>query len=150
MVSECSALVVFGVTGDLVRKEVFASLYELALVDRLDMPVIGVGRSDWTSETLRKAAETAIRAHAADDLVDCALRTVVDRLSYVQGDYTSPDLYETLTKVVVDHELVLCYLAVPPTVFPAVVRGLAATDIRTRARLLIEKPLCASQILPRL
>ncbi len=140
MGSECSALIVFGVTGDLVRNEVFASLYELARVDRLDIAVIGVGRSDWTSETLRRTAETAIRAHAADDLVDAALRTVIERLSYVRGDYTSPDLYETLAKVVVDHELVLCYLAVPPTVFPAVVRGLADTEIRLRARLLIEKP----------
>jgi glucose-6-phosphate 1-dehydrogenase len=138
--STCSALVIFGVTGDLVRKKVFASLYELQMLDRLNMPVIGVGRSDWTDDTLRHSAESAIRSHAAGDLVHAAMQAVLDRLTYVRGDYSSPVLYESLQRLVASHELVLCYLAVPPTVFGDIVNGLGGTNTSKRARLLIEKP----------
>jgi glucose-6-phosphate 1-dehydrogenase len=138
--STCSALVIFGVTGDLVRKKVFAALYELQLLSRLNMAVIGVGRSDWSDDTLRRAAESAIRSHAAGDLVHAALQAVLDQLTYIRGDYSSPDLYQTLQECVAAHELVLCYLAVPPTVFGAIINGLGGTTANKRARLLIEKP----------
>ena len=140
MDTACSALVIFGVTGDLVRKKVFAALYELQLLDRLNMPVIGVGRSDWNDDTLRRTAETAIRSHAADDVVDDAMHAVLDGLTYVRGNYSSTDLYETLQRSVAAHELVLYYLAVPPTVFGAIITGLGGTAGSGRARLLIEKP----------
>ncbi|MEK8105319.1 hypothetical protein NKG94_09270 [Micromonospora sp. M12] len=39
------AVVLFGVTGDLVSKKLFPALYELTRRDRLDVPVIGVARS---------------------------------------------------------------------------------------------------------
>lgn len=136
----CSALVIFGVTGDLVRKKVFAALYELQLLDRLNMPVIGVGRSNWNDDTLRRTAETAIRSHAADDVVNDAMHAVLGRLTYVRGDYSSNDLYETLQRSVAAHEMVLYYLAVPPTVFGAIITGLGGTAGSERARVLIEKP----------
>ena len=140
MESECTALVIFGVTGELVRKKVFASLYELELTDRLGMPVIGVGRSDWTQDTLRDIAEDAIREHAGDEVVDASLNAVLERLSFIRGDYTSPTLYAAIAEQVVDHQSVLCYLAVPPSVFADVVEGLGASEIGGRTRLLIEKP----------
>jgi glucose-6-phosphate 1-dehydrogenase len=138
--STCSALVIFGVTGDLVRKKVFASLYELQRLDRLNMAVIGVGRSDWNDDTLRLTAENAIRTHATDDVDHRALQAVLDQLTYVRGDYSSPELYQTLQQSVEAHGLVLCYLAVPPTVFSAIITGLGGSTANSRARLLIEKP----------
>ena len=140
MNSECTALIIFGATGDLVRKKIFAALYELALIDRLNMPVIGVGRSEWTDGALRHAAETAIRSHAGGALVDSSMAAVLSNLTYVRGDYASEDLYNALETAVASHELVLCYLAVPPTVFPAVIKGLGGTTTSDRARVLIEKP----------
>lgn len=140
MAAECEALVIFGVTGDLVRKKVFAALYELALIGRLDLPVIGVGRSDWTTDSLRQAAAAAIRAQLGDGVRDDILERVMGSLAYVRGAYDSADTYRAVADDVGSCGLVLCYLAVPPVAFADVIHGLAATDLRCRARLLIEKP----------
>jgi len=47
METRADALVLFGATGDLVRKKLIPAIYELARARRLGMPVIGVARSDW-------------------------------------------------------------------------------------------------------
>ena len=60
MTSNCSALVIFGVSGDLARKKLFSALYELAVLGELDMPVLGVGRSEWSTEKLRSVAAESI------------------------------------------------------------------------------------------
>ncbi len=142
MDQDCSALVVFGITGDLARKKIFTALYDLAVTNRLDMPVIGVGRSAWTTDKLRTTANAAVRAahEKQGDLDEAVLASVLERLSYVQGEYHSPELYNGLTHMLKDHSQVLCYLAVPPTVFADVVNGVANTELRSRVRLLIEKP----------
>ena len=41
----------FGITGDL-AKEAIPALYELTSEGRLDMPVVGTARSQWTDERL--------------------------------------------------------------------------------------------------
>lgn len=139
---ECSALVIFGITGDLARKKIFAALYDLAALARLDMPIVGVGRSAWTDERLREVAAEAMRAEhaAAGDINERLVEAVLGKLSYVQGLYDSPDLFQAITRAVSNHRSVLCYLAVPPTVFGDVVKGLAGTNLRRRVRLLVEKP----------
>ena len=145
MRSDCSALVVFGITGDLARKKIFGALYDLAVLDRLDMPVIGVGRSDWSDEKLRTVAEEAIRAAqsnegSGEEIDEATLASVLGRLSYVRGDYDAAQTYVALGSTVETHSLILCYLAVPPTVFGDIVEGLAATGMASKLRLLIEKP----------
>ena len=115
----CTAVVVFGITGDLARKKTFAALHELERFGWADVPVIGVGRSAWTDADVRDAAADAVDGDADDRFLR--------RFSYVRGDYTDGSLYERLAAALEDHPSVLCYLAVPPTVFEDVVVGLAAT-----------------------
>lgn len=79
MDQDCSALVVFGITGDLARKKIFTALYDLAVINRLDMPVIGVGRSPWSTDKLRTTADAAVRAahKQQGDLDEAVLASVV-------------------------------------------------------------------------
>jgi glucose-6-phosphate 1-dehydrogenase len=138
---ECTALVIFGITGDLAQKKLFTALYDLALIGRLDMPVFGVGRSDWDTPLLRARAGEAIRrAHDRNDLSEEALSAVLACLTYVEGRYDDADLYAQIRELTADHHQVLCYLAVPPTVFEDITNGIAGTDLRHRVRMLIEKP----------
>ena len=44
------ALVFFGATGDLASKKIFPALQAMAKRGHLTVPVIGVGRSDWTAD----------------------------------------------------------------------------------------------------
>ena len=46
------ALVLFGVTGDLVHKMIFPALYAMAKRGVLNVPVVGVASSPWSLEQL--------------------------------------------------------------------------------------------------
>ncbi len=58
------AFVVFGVTGDLVHKEIFPALYGLFRDERVSVPVIGVARSDWSIDQLVARARDAVEKNA--------------------------------------------------------------------------------------
>ena len=143
----CTALVVFGITGDLARKKTFGALFELWASGDSPIDVVGVGRSEWTNETLRNNARKAIsetpkflESKGALSARDSYVDQFLEHLTFVQGDYSTGSLYAQLSTSLRSHGSVLCYLAVPPTVFPDIVKGLAGTDLRRSARLLVEKP----------
>jgi glucose-6-phosphate 1-dehydrogenase len=142
MTSHCSALVIFGITGDLARKKLFSSLYELAVLGELNMPVVGIGRSAWSTEKLREVAAQSIDSQtlgrSSDD--STAQKETLASLDYIQGAYDSASLYEALASKLADHEHVLCYLAVPPEAFGAIVEGLGNSQLCSKARILLEKP----------
>ena len=48
------ALIVFGIPGDLASKKTIPALLELSNHGWDDVDIIGVGRSEWTDETLRQ------------------------------------------------------------------------------------------------
>ena len=54
------ALVLFGVTGDLVHKKIFPALYAMAKRGVLNVPVVGVASSKWSVAQLRKRATDRI------------------------------------------------------------------------------------------
>ena len=56
------ALVLFGATGDLAKRKLFPALYHLERRGRLELPVIGVGRSQWDHDALRDYARAAVKA----------------------------------------------------------------------------------------
>ena len=56
------ALVLFGATGDLAKRKLFPALYHLERHGDLDVPVIGVARSDWTDEAFCENAHDSILA----------------------------------------------------------------------------------------
>ena len=131
-------LVVFGITGDLARKKIFSALYELARAGRPLRRIVGVGRSDWSTSDLRRAAVEAVTAaNLADGL---GLDTFIESLTYVQGDYEKSATFEAIAALVGGAELVLCYLAVPPTAFAEIAEGLGNSILASRVRLLVEKP----------
>ena len=139
---DCTGLVIFGITGDLARKKIFAALYELAAANLLSIPIVGVGRSDWDDPKLRKVAQTAIEEAQENDspLDEAVMNQLLANLTFLQGEYGDAELYTTLAERFDARALVLCYVAVPPTVFESVVVGVAGTTLASRARLLIEKP----------
>ena len=60
------ALVLFGATGDLARKKLFPAIYHLFGHGKIDVPVIGVARSEWDVPTLRDYAAEAVRGTSPD------------------------------------------------------------------------------------
>ena len=134
------ALVLFGITGDLGFKKLLPALYHLAASGRLGVPVIGVASSKWTSEDLRARLRSALEAKGLTP--DAAvLETLEASMTYVQGNYSDPATYEALAKELTGCELPVVYFAIPPSLFPDVIDGLASVGLNDRARVVLEKPL---------
>ena len=79
------ALVFFGATGDLAYKQIFPSLQRLAKRDKLKGPVIGVAKSGWTLDDLKKRARESWRQHGGLDPE--GFDKLMALLRYVDGDY---------------------------------------------------------------
>ncbi|MBM0231072.1 glucose-6-phosphate dehydrogenase [Micromonospora sp. STR1_7] len=133
------AVVLFGVTGDLVSKKLFPALYELTRRGRLDVPVIGVARSPWDDQQLVSTARKSV-SEANAEVDDEAFDALARNLSMISGDYADPFTYQRLAERLRDAERPIFYLAIPPAVFGAVVDGLAAAGLAERGRVIVEKP----------
>ena len=58
-------LVFFGATGDLAYKKIFPALQALIKRGRLNVPVIGVAKSNWSSSSFAPGPATASKSTAA-------------------------------------------------------------------------------------
>jgi glucose-6-phosphate 1-dehydrogenase len=137
------ALVIFGITGDLARKMTLKALYDLCANHTLEVPLLGVGRSDWSDDDLRRYVREAIEAKARSrdqEIDDDVFKRFADRLSYVQGDYTDKATYDRLKKALSFAKHPVFYLEIPPSLFADVVDQLGSADLTNGARVVIEKP----------
>ena len=132
----------FGATGDLAKKKLFGSLYLLAASGRLDLPVIGVAKSDWDDEALRQHARQDVLA-ALPQADPAVLDRLLQRLSLVTGDYGDHATFERLAARIaaVGAARPLHYLAIPPSLFGPVVESLSRTGLaEPGSRVVVEKP----------
>jgi glucose-6-phosphate 1-dehydrogenase len=132
------AFVFFGATGDLAYKKIFPALHSMIRRDGLNMPIIGVARAGWNLEKLRERARDSI-VHNGD--FDAAtFEKLSALLVYVNGDYGDPETYRALRRALGNAERPIHYLAIPPSMFGDVVKGLAEGGGNKGARLIVEKP----------
>jgi glucose-6-phosphate 1-dehydrogenase len=132
------ALVLFGATGDLAYKKIFPALQSLVRRGRLDVPVVGVGRSAWTREQLIERAKASVTEYGALD--EAAFPRLAELLRYVAGDYGDPATFSRLRAELGHAERPAHYLALPPSMFPVVVENLGRAGCTQRARVIVEKP----------
>lgn len=132
------AIVVFGVTGDLVHKEIFPALYGLFRDEGVSVPVIGVARSDWSMDQLVARAKDAVEKNG--DFDEKTFARLAKMLRYVRGDYGAPETYEKMCQALQGTGSPLFYMAIPPSVFPVVTNSLASSGCSLSARVLVEKP----------
>lgn len=133
------ALVLFGATGDLARKMVLPSLYRMSAAGRLNVPVIGVALSEMDTEAFRRHAREAVEA-AVDDVDDDAMTEFLRRLRLVTGDYRDSATFDDVASALAGAQRAAHYLAIPPSMFPTVVQGLAKAGLHHGARVIVEKP----------
>ena len=126
--SRSDALVLFGVTGDLAHKMIFPALYALAKRGALKMPVIGVAFPKWSLARLHNRVTNSIkRSTGIDD--KRALKHLLSRFTYVSGDYNDPDTFKAIKKALSSARRPAHYLAIPPSLFETVIKGLGAANL---------------------
>jgi len=136
--TQSDALVFFGATGDLAFKKIFPALQAMAKRGHLNVPVIGVGRSDWTADQLRARARESLEKQGEVDPAAC--EKLCGLLHYVSVDYSKPTTFQALRKELGGAKRPAHYLAIPPQMFETVVQHLEKSGCAQGARVLVEKP----------
>src|SRR5215813_15445031 len=116
------ALVFFGATGDLAHKKIFPALQALARRGYLDVPVVGIAKSGWTLDQLRARARDSVEKHGGLDRD--AFGRLASRLRYLDGDYADPGTFRRLRAELGQAQRPAHDLAIPPSLFEAVVHQL--------------------------
>ena len=96
------ALVFFGATGDLAYKKIFPALQHMIQHGHLDVPIVGVAKSGWTVEQLRARARDSLEKHGGVD--EPAFAKLVERLRYIDGDYSDPATFVQLREALGEAE----------------------------------------------
>jgi glucose-6-phosphate 1-dehydrogenase len=132
------ALVFFGATGDLAYKKIFPALQAMARRGHLTFPVVGVAKSGWTRDQLVERARASVTENGGLD--PDAFAQLAAQLRYVDGDYNDLATFTQLRKELEGAQRPAHYLAIPPSMFPAVVGKLAEAKCTENARVIVEKP----------
>ncbi len=152
-------IVLFGITGDLVRKKILSSLFQL-YADNLLPPhwsVVGTGRREFTDETLREYLHDILVSGTDSNGQKRDPEKVtqfLQRFYYEQGQFDNPALYQSLGKRLglFDGEWKTCanklfYLSIPPHLYQEVLTHLdesklteGCSDEEGWTRVILEKP----------
>ena len=138
MLSLSDALVFFGATGDLAHKKIFPALQAMIRHGGFDMPIIGIARAGWNVGQLQARARDSLERNGGID--EQAFAKLCSLLQYIDGDYNDPGTFERLHTALHGASRPLHYLAIPPSLFGTVVRGLATSGCANNARVVVEKP----------
>jgi glucose-6-phosphate 1-dehydrogenase len=148
-------LVVFGASGDLVRRKLISSIFELFRRDLLNenFYFLGCSRSRFSDQQYRDDAADCIRKSLGDVPSDLLSR-FIEKLYYLTGNYDDQSFYKSigarLARLDEKHNVSgsrVFYLAVPPVLYGAIVEGLGMAGLSCsgrpeceRVRLVVEKP----------
>lgn len=135
---QSDAFVFFGATGDLAHKQIFPSLQGLIRDEGFNLPIVGVAKAGWNLDQLKARAKDSLEKHGGLDQE--AFAKLTSLLRYVDGDYNDPKTFVELRKQLDQAKQPLHYLAIPPSLFGTVAKGLAESGCAQNARVVVEKP----------
>ncbi|HEY9448343.1 MAG TPA: glucose-6-phosphate dehydrogenase [Gemmatimonadaceae bacterium] len=165
-------MIIMGACGDLTSRKLMPALAHLDMDGLLDpsFTVIGVGREGISDEAFRQNMDRAIQGSSEIGETDQTSRAkFLGKLRFVAGDLMDAGTYSRIAECLdaIEGENTaergrLFYFAIPPSLYPEVLRHLSASGLAPRAseatsawvRLIIEKPfghdLASAQSLNRL
>lgn len=151
-----TVLVIFGATGDLIKKKIIPALFYLyeqgCLPEKLE--VIGYSRRAWTDEDFRAHVTKILRQYHKEAVDQTALERFLTIFSYHQGTFEAATDYSELAKRLgrIDEGWRICsnklfYFAVPPEFYENIFRHLKSSHLSDPCspeegwtRVLVEKP----------
>ncbi len=155
-VAEPCTVVLFGASGDLAKRKVIPAMYDLAIHNALGprYVIVGFARTPMTEENFRSTLGDAAKSISEVGPIDPKKWSeFAANLCYCPGDYSNPDAYARLSKILAELEAArnlggnrLFYLSTPPEVYPAIVEQLGRAGLarpvspNSWTRIIIEKP----------
>ncbi len=144
------AIVIFGASGDLAQRKLIPALYSLEYRGLLpdSFAVVGVARTENSTESWRESMRSAVAEFGRDDMRDEVWDRLASGMHYVSTDFASERGEEKVMELLdrLDDERGtagnrLFYLAVPPEAIRTVVEKLGPMrKPGSWERLIVEKP----------
>jgi glucose-6-phosphate 1-dehydrogenase len=147
-------LVIFGATGDLTSRKLVPALYSLRNQNLMPekFALLGVGRSDMTSEDFREKMVKAIMTFSDEKEPDFSHIPAFSKyFEYKRIEYNSPENFKEL-KAVIEKlsqkysvgESIIFYMATPPSLYKEISANLSTAGLGNQSdgfkRFIIEKP----------
>ncbi|MFC0580955.1 glucose-6-phosphate dehydrogenase [Micrococcoides hystricis] len=129
-----SALILFGVTGDLARKKLLPAIYDLANRGLLppSFSLVGFGRREWSHAEFADYVLEAVQAGARTEFNEAVWRQFAGGLRFISGGFDSDEAFEnlreTLDALVTERGTRgnhVFYLSIPPNSFELVCQQLS-------------------------
>ena len=136
---------IFGVLGDLSRRKLLPSLYQLDRAELLhqETRIIGVARHEITQEEFVSQMRDALETFVKEPLEANVMERLLSRLHYVLINLDVPDEYVRLREVLdQENRVFISYFSVAPFLFDDICTGLDHAGVITpTARVVLEKPI---------
>jgi glucose-6-phosphate 1-dehydrogenase len=152
-IPEPCALVIFGVTGDLSRKKLLPAVYDLSNRGLLptSFAVLGFARRDWGEGDFLSLAREAAQKGARTPWREEVWERLAASIRFVPGSFEDDEAFDGLARELDDlrashgiHGNAAFYFAIPPAVFPLVLKQLERTGMSRHPsgwrRVVVEKP----------
>src|SRR5690554_6597347 len=99
-----SALVIFGVTGDLAKRKLLPAVYDLANRGLLPpgFAVIGFARRDWSHEQFAAQVHDSVRENARTRFDEDVWAQLAKGLRFVRGEFADAHAFDTLKDVLAE------------------------------------------------
>ncbi|UDG81314.1 Glucose-6-phosphate 1-dehydrogenase [Candidatus Profftia lariciata] len=138
-------LVIFGVKGDLARRKLLPSLYQLEKAGHihLETRIIGVGRAEWNKNIFIKFVYEALKFFLKENINKQLWTRFSNRLDFCNLDVNDTQNFKDLAKIINQKKNInINYLAMPPSTFGTICQGLDASGLNKKPScIVIEKPL---------
>ncbi len=136
--------VLFGTKGDLARRKLLPSLYQLDKAGFLssETRVIGVAKDDFSRQQFHELVTTALNTFVKEELCDETLKRFVERCHYIGTNFAEDEGYSKFHDLLDSSRRVLVnYFATPPAIFGDICRCLKHQNLITpETRVVLEKP----------
>jgi len=146
----CSTIVIFGASGDLTRRKLVPSLFNLYRKERLpaNTHIVGFARRPYSDEDFRARMRDGVKEFSGDTFDTNVWDCFAPRLRYYRGNLEEPEDYKELQRFLgqleCDQASRLYHLATAPTYYVPVVTHLGAAGMATQGEgwrnIIIEKP----------